>query len=212
MLLLWLPPSLSATRWGARWLCSRGFQCSRGLDVSPSCLLFQEVPRTGGRNSRPCVECSEAHPFEQLPALAAAVGSLVLRGQPLASAGAWCLLCNEWWYFRASSKRQWCSLSACSPCQVRTLFRKTRAPIECVCFATSTFLLCPLFGNVWTMHLNVLANSLLRTAMLGAVVAILRARFEAPGVWPARIVRNLPRSALYIASYVQKCMFKMHPA
>ena len=66
-----------------------GLPCGHGCNVHPSCLRFwAAVLATGARDSLPCVDCGEAHPFEKMWTPAAAIGSWALRGQSLASVGA----------------------------------------------------------------------------------------------------------------------------
>ena len=58
-------------------------------DVHPSSLLLRATTLApGARNPRPYLDCSEAHPYEQLPIPASTVRFRTLQGQRLASAGA----------------------------------------------------------------------------------------------------------------------------
>ena len=84
-------PSFSAAKRSTEQQCSyRSSPCDHGHGVHSSRQHLRTVVlTTGRRDSRPCVYCGEARPYEQLRTKSAAAGSHKLQGQFSSSAGVW---------------------------------------------------------------------------------------------------------------------------
>ena len=179
--------------------------------VYASCLLRRAAALASGeRDPFPCRDCAVWQPYPWLPTPAAVAGERALQGRSIATeqrGRSMTTVKNAIIFARMLCTRAVLSPRAYTPGKLFTSLADLvwqQGGCE-----TSSYILCPLFGNVLGLPQNAFA-AFPRKSGWNAAVKAYRPPFQVVGATPDKVVVLLSGKRLYILPHVQDYLLDLH--